>query len=504
MNAELRAWLEANGLIGPDGSLNFGDYGNGAPIGNSGLYRRGDESLEDFAARIYQAARGNGEWGTAGRGLSELQNAGFANELAPVTIDGAQYHRVGEDITAPGWMQKFLTGLKPDAARYANQWDLGNIARNDPTYGHLMREPEYQEALRLRDAAKSEGFFADNSPWDAFSKTILRAYGVGAGLNALGEMGFSSLGKIAADAGWQGFGSSLAANAASQGGSLADILNALPFNSPDIPWGVNAREAIPGLDWGRMYEEFGLPQSFNGTLADLRNIIAPASGLVTAAGATALSSGGGSFLSNLFSPSSLLNAGGAIGGALINAGAANRAADKLTDAAGSSNALLRDIYTQNRADLEPWRQAGVNALTRLGKLTAPGSQVSELELDPGYQFRLGEGTKAIERSAASKGLLRSGATLKGITRYGQDYASGEYGNVVNRLLAQAGLGQSATNTGVQAGQNYGNNAANNLLSAGNARASGYVGTANAITGGVNSFLNNYNQQNILNQLLGVR
>lgn len=54
--------------------------------------------------------------------------------------------------------------------------------------------------------------------------------------------------------------------------------------------------------------------------------------------------------------------------------------------------------------------------------------------DPSYQFRLAEGNKAIEGSAAAKGLLRTGGTLKDIAGYGQDLASQEYGNMFNRAL----------------------------------------------------------------------
>jgi hypothetical protein len=216
---------------------------------------------------------------------------------------------------------------------------------------------------------------------------------------------------------------------------------------------------------------------------------------------TGFSAPGASFLSGLFSPSSLVSAAGNLGSAALNAGAASKASGILQDSAAGSNALLKTIYDQNRADLEPWRTSGVNALTRLSSLTKPGSQMSELEMDPGYNFRLSEGLKSIEKSAAARGLLQSGGTLKGVNRYAQDYASGEYGNVVNRLMAQAGLGQTATNAGVQANQNYGNQAANNMQNAGNARASGYVGASNAFSQGIGNTLNSYMQNQILNRLI---
>lgn len=61
-----------------------------------------------------------------------------------------------------------------------------------------------------------------------------------------------------------------------------------------------------------------------------------------------------------------------------------------------------------------------------------------MQNDPGYQFRLNEGLKALQASAAARGVLNSGGTLKGIEDYGQNYASQEYGNVFNRALQTFG------------------------------------------------------------------
>ena len=58
--------------------------------------------------------------------------------------------------------------------------------------------------------------------------------------------------------------------------------------------------------------------------------------------------------------------------------------------------------------------------------------LDEITRDPAYQRRLEEGRKALETSAAAKGLLRTGATLKGLTEYGQKVASEEYGSAYQR------------------------------------------------------------------------
>lgn len=129
--------------------------------------------------------------------------------------------------------------------------------------------------------------------------------------------------------------------------------------------------------------------------------------------------------------------------------------------------------------------------------------------DPGYQFRLSEGMKALESSASARGNLLSGGTLKGIQRYGQDMASQEYQNAFNRYQAEragtlnplqslAGVGQSTANTLGTMGMNYANQVGELYQGGANARASGYVGGANAINQGISGVSNQYYQNQLLN------
>jgi len=137
--------------------------------------------------------------------------------------------------------------------------------------------------------------------------------------------------------------------------------------------------------------------------------------------------------------------------------------------------------------------------------------MDQFQADPGYGFRMSEGMKGLERSAAARGGLLSGATLKGIQRYGQDLASQEYTNAFNRyqternarlnpLQSLAGVGQTATNQLGAAGQNYATGAGEALGAGAQARASGYMGMANAAAGGIGQYMN-YGQQQQQNSLL---
>lgn len=72
--------------------------------------------------------------------------------------------------------------------------------------------------------------------------------------------------------------------------------------------------------------------------------------------------------------------------------------------------------------------------------------------DPGYQFGLTQGVKARDQSAAQRGVLNTGGTLKGIDEFGQDYATQHYGDFYNRAfnLAQAKFSPVMTEWGTLA------------------------------------------------------
>ena len=61
--------------------------------------------------------------------------------------------------------------------------------------------------------------------------------------------------------------------------------------------------------------------------------------------------------------------------------------------------------------------------------------------------------------------------------------------------------KATTGSTANAGQNYATNAGNTLTGMGNAAASGYIGGANAISGGVNNFLRSWNEQQLLDKYL---
>lgn len=206
-------------------------------------------------------------------------------------------------------------------------------------------------------------------------------------------------------------------------------------------------------------------------------------------------------------------AGGVLG-AVTGTGGADAAKDATKAQINASNdalAFQKKIYDDMMAQQAPFRQAGLSAQNRLldylGLQNDPGTagfgkytgdfSMQDFQQDPGYSFRLNEGLKALDRQAAARGGLISGGALKAAQRYGQDMASQEYQNAFNRyqvnrsnqlnpLQSFLGVGQTATNALGNYGQNYGQQTGDLLTGMGNARASGYVGAANAYSGAVNN------------------
>lgn len=127
---------------------------------------------------------------------------------------------------------------------------------------------------------------------------------------------------------------------------------------------------------------------------------------------------------------------------------------------------------------------------------------AQVMADPGYQFGLDQGNKNIQGTAAARGGLYSGETLRRLNKFGGDYATGRYNdsynrmetartNQFNRFATAAGIGQTANNQVAGAGMNFANQAGSNIIGAGNAQAAATLGGANAWTNALNSGISSY-------------
>ena len=176
----------------------------------------------------------------------------------------------------------------------------------------------------------------------------------------------------------------------------------------------------------------------------------------------------------------------------------NKAAKATTKAAQTASDTERYFYDTTRADEAPWREAGGRGVTRVADLyglngaDARAAASRDFETSPGYQFRVDQALKAVERTASARGRLRSPATEKAVGRYISDYVAGpEFQSYGDRLAQIAGVGQSATNSTAAAGAQAASGISNAQMAAGNARASGYVNTANAVNQGVQNVASYY-------------
>lgn len=133
----------------------------------------------------------------------------------------------------------------------------------------------------------------------------------------------------------------------------------------------------------------------------------------------------------------------------------------------------------------------------------------DLQNDPGYQFGLNEGQKALDRRSAAGGNYFSGAALKALNRYGQDYAGTKFNEGFNRDASTKNriysMLSGTTNTGLNAAAQTGSagtqaaaGIANSQLQGGNAQAAGIVGGANAMAGGIGNAVNSWQWNNLIN------
>jgi hypothetical protein len=226
-------------------------------------------------------------------------------------------------------------------------------------------------------------------------------------------------------------------------------------------------------------------------------------------------------------------AGGSVVAGLIGADAAKSAANTQAESARNALDFQKQQFNTIQQQGAAGRSAGYGALNQLGALgsgtygmydangnptgTGTGSgyltnQFSPEDfaagIDPGYVFRQQQGQEATNRMANTGGGLIGGNALQGLQNYSQGLASQEYGNAFNRYQTQrtniyntlagiAGLGQQAVNTSANAGAQAANSVGNTMQNIGAAQAGGQVGSANALSGGIQNAGNSY----MLSQLL---
>jgi hypothetical protein len=178
-----------------------------------------------------------------------------------------------------------------------------------------------------------------------------------------------------------------------------------------------------------------------------------------------------------------------LGGAAIGGAGSYFGAKAQADAAGDA----ARIEKRRLRELLPYRQAGYRGLQQfeegIGRQPQYADVLANIESDPGYQFQLEQGQRAIEGGAAARGNLLSGRTLRGLTEFGQQLGTGyadqaysremgAFQNQQNQLLNLMQSGQSAT--GVQS------SLPQLAMAGGQAQANMIGGIANTAMGGLSN------------------
>lgn len=209
-------------------------------------------------------------------------------------------------------------------------------------------------------------------------------------------------------------------------------------------------------------------------------------------------------------------AAGAIGGALIASNASKSAANTQAAASDRATQLSRDQYDATTQRNAPFVAGGTQAFNSLldrlglsGNVSAPGYNTfgkaptaQDVMNEPGYQFGQQQGQQAIDRQLNARGMTNSGAQIKAASRFGTDYATGQYGNAFsrlqqgnqqayNQLSGVAGMGQASANNTAAAGQQFASQAGSNMIGAANAQAANTIGQGNIWGNALNQGLSAY-------------
>lgn len=487
----------------------------GAQLGAKRFNQAGGQAALDAMERQIQSDPATAQIHadlTAKYGRTSFGDA-FMREIAPMLVDAALVYTAGLGINS-------LAGAGGASASSAT---AASAASAGGTVGDMAAM--YESALGLTPAeamAAAEGALASGTTATQLAATLAEA-GLITGSEIVALTGNAALGE-------------------SVNSIIAKLATQIPTGTSTIVGGTSmtaeqiaALEAGGKIVAGEVIDKLGnvvdpikkVVTDIGGDVLDAGKKVVTDGGDVLDVGKKVITDGGGNITDLLsgvkdgISLSDLLAGLTGIGASLYGANqASNSAAEaariqkEASDAALAENKRQFDLssgeftrqydlsseelkrqYDLGQAAQMPWRTAGETALGSQMDLMGLGAngaagQLSSLTSSPGYQFRLGEGTKALDRSASARGGVFSGAAGKALTEYGQNFATNEYGNRLSQLSSLSGQGQAAASNQAAYGQNYagnvgslGSNYAGSLANLG----SNYAGNmSNLLTGGANA------------------
>ena len=216
-----------------------------------------------------------------------------------------------------------------------------------------------------------------------------------------------------------------------------------------------------------------------------------------------------------------------VGSSIISSNAASDAAASQSQASEQANQLQAQALARQQANLAPYQQAGLPAVTALqqglglmpgstgaigqGSLNTPFSQQA-FQASPAYQFELQQGSQSAENAASRTGGL-GGNQLLALQRQGQGLAQMDYQQQLqnyqsqqqqqyNQLMGLTGIGQASAAGVGAAQQQYANQVGSNLVGAANAQGAAGIAGANAITGAIGGGVSSLSNAMMMQQLYG--
>jgi hypothetical protein len=177
------------------------------------------------------------------------------------------------------------------------------------------------------------------------------------------------------------------------------------------------------------------------------------------------------------------------GGSLLGGWLQSKAADKASQAQVAEEQQALALQEQQLGKLNPWINVGSGANYTLGQLYGIGAgggsanapqDFSSFFNSPDYQFAKQQGQAGLVNYQNAEGLGGSGAGLAAASTFNQGLATQQFGNYFNRLMGLSQLGASAAEAGVGGA----NAAAQTMGNIGQSQASGIIGSANALSGGI--------------------
>jgi hypothetical protein len=436
--------------------MSFFKYG----VGQGANYLNSPTPPPGYAPPVSAGQGGAPGWLSA-LGASDLPGGGFG---------GNKSFRVGDDVYTGAY-----TEGNPDAGvGPAYVGDFYKYKYNPQAWagkGSVLNGTGYE---RFNTAGKSLG----TGTWEGISD---KDYTLDNIVTALVGGAFGGVALAGAGVGGAGAASAGGGTGAATGADLAAFYGGLDggatLGGGASVAGGSSLGAVGGS--GALGAGAGVGESVSGAYsgpaaqAPLTGVPPPANPYLSGAGSGLFGAGGAG--AGELSWGALIGPAAQLVGAGIGANAAQGTSDDLLQASREAAARF-----------EPWTQAGGwsigQAANMLGK-NGPEAAKAAFQVDPGYQWRLSQGENALTRMASARGGLNSGKFYKDGMRFNQGEASQEFGNSLNRLLAVAGMGQTATGSAAD----YGTQGAN-------AAAAGRVGAANLYTNALSQGASMYNNQ----------